>query len=183
MAVLIRVAQLSVIIIGLGWIAFLLYELIQGRNRAPFIPSSRKAIRVSLEKIPLPPNGTVIDLGAGDGKFLRAAKRKYPQLKVIGYEISPLALLVTKVKNTLSRTKVNVIKQDMFTADLSQADMVFCFLLPKDLKRLEQKLQTELSPGTKVISNTFSFPTWQPEQEFTPQSTGLHGFIRVYVVN
>lgn len=183
MSVLIRLAQFSVIIIGLGWIAFLLYELIQGRNRAPFIPSSRKAIRVTLNKIPLPPTGKIIDLGAGDGKFLRAAKRKYPELNVIGYEISPLALLVTNVKNFFSRTKVTVLKQDMFTADISQADMVFCFLLPKDLKRLEQKLQTELKPGSKVISNTFSFPHWQPDQEFTPQSTGLHGFIRVYVVN
>lgn len=183
MSVLIRIFQFSIIIIGLGWIAFLLYELIQGRNRAPFIPSSRKAIRIILEKIPLPKKGLILDLGAGDGKFLRAAKRTYPTLQVLGYEISPLALLVSKVKNTLSRTKVTVKHQDMFTADLSQADMVFCFLLPKDLKRLEHKLRTELRPGSQVISNTFSFPTWQPAQEFTPQSTGLHGFIRVYVVN
>lgn len=183
MSLLIRIAQFSVIFIGLGWIIFLVYELIHGRNRAPFIPSSRKAIRVILEKIPLPSNGMVVDLGAGDGKFLRMAKKKYPNLNVVGYEISPLALLVTKIKNICSRNPVQVVNQDMLKADLSTVDMVFCFLLPKDLKHLEQKLRTELRPGTRVISNTFSFPTWQPEQEFTPKSTGLHGFIRVYIVN
>ncbi|MEK7540251.1 MAG: class I SAM-dependent methyltransferase [Patescibacteria group bacterium] len=183
MSTLIRLGQLSIIIIGIAWISFLVYELIQGRNRAPFIPSSRKAIRVILDNIPLPTHGIIVDLGAGDGKFLRAVKRHAPKLTSLGYEISPLALLLAKIKNILSRTPMNVLKQDMFSANLSEASLVFCFLLPHDLKRLEHKLQTELKPGTRVVSNTFSFPTWHPELELPPNKTGLHGFIRVYVVN
>lgn len=183
MSVLLQVGQFLIIIIGIAWIVFLVYELIQGRHRAPFIPSSRKAVRVILDKIPFPKSGTVVDLGAGDGKFLRAVKRKYPHLQVIGYEISPLALLVMQVKNWLGKNPVTVLNQDMFTADLSQVDMVFCFLLPKDLEHLEHKLQTELAPGTQVVSNTFSFPNWPPQLELPPKITGLHGFIRLYVVN
>lgn len=182
MSVLIRMAQFSVLVVGIIWILFLIYELIQGRNRAPYIPSSKKAIRFILDTIALPKTGFVIDLGAGDGKFLRAAKQKYPELQLRGYEISPLALLVARLKNTLSRTKIQVINQDMFTTDVSKADVIFCFLLPKDLKQLETKLKTQLKPGSKVISNTFSFPTWQPELEISPKTSKLHGFIRVYVV-
>ena len=31
-------------------------------------------------------------------------------------------------------------------------------------KLLEEKLRAELKPGSRVISNTFKFPNWQPEK-------------------
>lgn len=172
-----------VLLIGGGFISFLLIELFQTRHRAPFIPSSRKSIRTILDRIPLPTQGLIMDLGAGDGRFLRQVKAKYPTASVKGFEISWVALVVAHLWNSWSRYPVPVIRQDFLQADVSQASVIFCFLLSKDLSALEHKLQTELKPGTRVISNTFSFPNWKPQIDLTPTETNLAGHIRVYVVS
>lgn len=170
-----------IFILGIFFIVFLLVELILSRKRAPFIPSSKKAIQKILELVPLPEQGLVLDLGSGDGRFLRAVKQKYPQLQVLGYEISPLALVIHKLLN-LFLTKVPVKANDFFFANVSQINVIFCFLLPTDMRRLEQKLQTELPKNAIIISNTFSFKNWLPIQEYKTQITGLAGHIRVYMV-
>lgn len=183
MTILSWISVVLVVGVGLGVIIFLVIELIRSQRHAPFIPSSRKSIQVVLDRVHLPMEGLVMDLGAGDGRFLRKVKARYPTLKVVGYEISWLALSVARVWNSFSNYPVPIIHQDFLTADLSQATVVFCFLLPKDLSALEHKLQTELKPGTQVISNTFSFPHWKPQTDLTPQDTGLAGHIRVYIVS
>lgn len=177
------ISMLVVILLGGALIGLLVVELLQTRKRAPFIPSSFKSIHLMLERIPLPSSGLVIDLGAGDGRFLRQVKATYPQLQVVGYEISLVALLVAHIWNSFSTYPVPIVHQNFLTADLSKANVIFCFLLNKELSVLEHKLLTELKPGTMVISNTFSFPNWQPQIDLFPVDTGLAGHIRVYIVN
>jgi hypothetical protein len=63
--------------------------------------------------------------------------------------------------------------------DLSEADVVTCYLLPETNKKLEDKLLKELKPGTRVISNTFLFPKVQQSKKdgnarlyfFSPENT------------
>lgn len=167
---------------GVIVIIFLIRELISGWSRAPFIPSSRASIRSVLQHITFPPQALVVDLGAGDGRFLRAVRRAYPHATVKGFELSWTAYMVTHVVNLFSRYPVRTVLQDMLTADIRNVDVVFCFLLPRDLVKLQRKLQTELPPHAIVISNTFSFSDWQPRTTLSVQQTGLSGHIRVYAV-
>jgi len=53
--------------------------------------------------------------------------------------------------------RVKVILGSFYKQDLSDADIVACYLLPNTNKKLEGKLLRELQPGTRVISNTFLF--------------------------
>lgn len=169
-----------VIVCGIFFIGFLVYELWTTKNRAPFIPSSSAAIKIILKQIDFPDQGLVMDLGAGEGRVLRAIKKSQPRLLVRGVEISPLALLIGRIENIFNSVKIDLRRENMFEADISQADIIFCFLLTKDLARLEKKLQKDMKPGARLISNTFSFPHWKPSLEISPAESGLYGYIRVY---
>ena len=59
------------------------------------------------------------------------------------------------------RDRVRVEFGDMRTRDLSQADVVFTYLLQRTNDRLHAKLQRELKPGARVISHEFTYPGWE----------------------
>ena len=46
---------------------------------------------------------------------------------------------------------------DLFTTNLSGADVVTCYLLQKTNDQLEATLKRELRPGVRVVSNEFTF--------------------------
>ena len=45
--------------------------------------------------------------------------------------------------------------------DLSDADVVYFFLIPRVYPELKQKLEKELKPGTKVIAYVWPIEGWQ----------------------
>ena len=59
-------------------------------------------------------------------------------------------------------------------ADLSEADLVFCYLYPDVLKKLSRKLHEELQPGATVISFNFPIPGFTPRRILRPAGA-LHG--------
>jgi hypothetical protein len=46
--------------------------------------------------------------------------------------------------------------------DLSEYDLLLVYCPTHVMDQLEPKLKAELKPGARVISNYFTFPTWQP---------------------
>ena len=77
----------------------------------------------------------------------------------VGIELDPLRYLWCQIMITVLglRERVKVVYGDFFKLDLSDADVVACYLLPNTNKKLEGKLLRELHPGTRVVSNTFLF--------------------------
>ena len=55
------------------------------------------------------------------------------------------------------RKQVRILRGDFFKVDLSEADVVFAYLLQNTNDRLKEKLRKELCSGTRLISNTFTF--------------------------
>jgi hypothetical protein len=56
-----------------------------------------------------------------------------------------------------------------------------CYLYPGGMQKLKPKLERELSPGTLVISNTFSIPGWVPAEVFHGEDF-FHSPVYVYKV-
>lgn len=56
------------------------------------------------------------------------------------------------------RDRVEIVYGDFFNQDLSDADVVTCYLLQSTNNKLQWKLKQELRLGTRVVSNSFSFP-------------------------
>lgn len=52
--------------------------------------------------------------------------------------------------------------KDLFTADLSDADVIVMYLLPQQLEKLRPQLE-KMRPGSRVISHQFRIPGVMPE--------------------
>lgn len=140
---------------------------------APSVPWMRRAVIERLDKeikekgLPAP---LIVDLGSGWGTLALAAAKACPGASVVGYEISPVPLMFSRLKARLCGYKtVKFLNADLFGEDFSRADFVLTYLTMPHMERLRPKFEAELKPGAVVICNTFPVPGWTPASEETVQ--------------
>jgi hypothetical protein len=80
----------------------------------------------------------------------------------VGYEISPVMWLIAKIRVTPCRG-ASVKFGDFWRLDLSSADVVLAFLVPRTIGRLEVKAAKEMKPGARLVSYIFPFPNMKPK--------------------
>jgi SAM-dependent methyltransferase len=116
-------------------------------------------VRKMLTLAEVGPGDLVYDLGCGDGRMIVTAARRYGA-RAVGIEIDPLRYVWCQLLITVLglRDRVRIVYGDFFSQDLSEADVVTCYLLQSTNNELEGKFKRELAPGTRVVSNTFTFP-------------------------
>jgi precorrin-6B methylase 2 len=137
---------------------FLISLIWTNTHGAPWVPTSREVINTMLTMAQIKPEELVYDLGSGDGRVLVAAARRF-NARAVGVEMDVSRYLWSVAAVTLLglRKRVRIIRGDFFKIDLSEADVVFTYLLQNTNDRLKEKLRKELRPGTRLISNTFTF--------------------------
>jgi SAM-dependent methyltransferase len=124
-------------------------------SAAPWLPTRRREAERMIELASLRPDEVVYDLGCGDGRLLLMAKKKVPGIKVVGVEISFLFYLIAKI-----RLKT-VLFKNLFKVNLTDADVVFIYLLPKCYEQLKTKLERELRPGSRVVVGVWPIAAWE----------------------
>ncbi len=122
---------------------------------APYLPTFKKDLERIFRIVKIPTKSLVIDLGSGDGKMLViAAKKGY---RVIGYEINPILWLISNLR-LFKYPNAKVKLKSLWRADVSDADLVFTFLLTKYMPKLEKKLQSEMKANSYFASYVFELP-------------------------
>ena len=129
---------------------------------ALYVSTSRKRIAVFADAVAMQPGQVLIDLGCGDGRVLRGVRRHF-DIQAIGYEFNLLAYLKARLL-CLGRRGISIRLRDFWKADLSGADVIFCYLFPDVLPDLSGKLGRELKAGAVVVSANFAIPGWHPEK-------------------
>lgn len=145
---------------------------------AMFVPTANIRVKTFLDAVPMNAEDLLVDIGCGDGRVLRAAKRRYG-VTALGFEINFLAYSIARIRN-LGIEGVRVRWGNFWKADLGDADVVFCYLFPDVMERLAEKLGKELRPGTRVASCNFSIPGWKPLKVLFPDSSLHNDPIYVY---
>ena len=137
---------------------FLMSLVSTSTKGAPWVPTSRQVVHRMLTMADIKPGEVVYDLGCGDGRVLVAAARRFGA-RAVGVEVDVFRYLWSVFAVTLHGLwkQVKVIRGDLFSVDLRQADVVFAYLLQDTNDRLKDKLRRELRPGTRIIANTFVF--------------------------
>lgn len=131
---------------------------------APYVPSPMPVVRRMVELAELGPGKVAVDLGAGDGRLMVAALEA--GAGITGYELHEkrYEVLRAKIAARLDSDRAGVIREDIRTAQVFHADVVFLYLLPGSNAELRPKLLTECKPGALVISHDFDMPEWEPER-------------------
>ncbi len=119
---------------------------------APWWKTSDEKIRRAFKLAKLKEGETVYDLGSGDGGSLIIAAKEF-NAKAVGVEIDPLRYYISKLLTKMNGlSNVKIIKKNFFDVDISNADVVFVYLVPNALKRLKPKFQKELKKSARIVS-------------------------------
>lgn len=122
---------------------------------APFLPTAGIAASRMAALADLRPGEKAYDLGCGDGRLLQAAERA--GACAAGFEISPILFGIAKWRGAGEVRLAN-----FWRADLSDADVIFCFIGKRGMARFEREIWPRLNPGTRVVSNAFRMPGTAP---------------------
>jgi SAM-dependent methyltransferase len=144
-----------------------------------WVPSEDAVVTAMLTLAKVTRTDVVYDLGCGDGRILIAAAKRFGA-RGVGVEIDPD--LVKTARAAVAKAgvgdKVTIIEGNIFdpAIQIGDATVVTLFLLESLNQRLrETRLQTELKPGTRVVSNAFTMgPRWPPEKSESVGNTTIY---------
>src|SRR5688572_11956496 len=109
---------------------------------APYLPSKQHQVQVALEMLEVGEGSVIVDLGSGDGVFMKAAAQKGAE--VYGYELNPILCVVSWLRCWRWRNRVHVRWGNLWHAPLpADTTGVYTFLLHRYMKRFDQKLEAE----------------------------------------
>jgi len=97
----------------------------------------------------------VYDLGCGDGRMLILAAQKYG-CRAVGYDIDPERVQASEENVARNHVEglVKIVQADIFTLDLSKADVIPLYLLPEMNRRLLPQLD-KLKPGSRIVTHDY----------------------------
>ena len=151
-------ALLLLVVVSSAFFGFL-------RTRVPFVPTYNSDIKFILGKIKLDSNSVFYDLGSGDGSVVLLVE-KLTGAKGVGFELTMWTNLLAKLKARLQGRKSKFYKKDFFKADWSEATVIYCYLYPPLMGRIEEKFKQELKPGGVAIVRDFPFPNMNYSEKY-----------------
>ena len=129
-----------------------------------YVPTPHDVVAKMLEVANVSKDDIVYDLGCGDGRIVVAAAQK-KGCQCIGFEIAPdrLKEALDNVRKNHVEDLVRIKDKDIFTVDLSRADVITLYLLPKLNVRLIPQLE-KLKPGSRIVSHDFAMQGIKPDR-------------------
>lgn len=149
-------------IISALFILFLLYVLSAvwppDSPWAPWWQTPEEVCRKMARLAKIGKKDKIYDLGCGSGKALIIANCEFDATG-IGIEIDPLRSLWAKWNVRRAKaTGVTILKENFYKIDLTDATVVYMYLVPNALTRLVPKLSEELRPGVQIVSYVYDLP-------------------------
>lgn len=140
---------------------YLIYYIVAFLSGAPFVPTTNATSQSMIKLAHIKKGMRVYDLGSGEGKLLRLIAQTGAD--AIGVEINPLLVLYSTVYAWFIPHAGNIVIlwRSFWSMRFSDADVIFIYLLPLRMEKLEKKLARECKKGTIVVSNSFLFPHWK----------------------
>jgi predicted RNA methylase len=130
---------------------------------APFVPSPIPVIQRMLQLAELEPGEVLFDLGAGDGRTVIMAAKTFGA-RAVGVELRED--LAKKALSTIHDNgladRVTIVNGDLFSVNLTSADVVFLYLTTSANEKVRPKLESELKKGVRVVSHDYEIVGWKP---------------------
>jgi protein-L-isoaspartate O-methyltransferase len=140
-----------------------------------FVPTPHEVVAKMLEMAEVKKGDVVYDLGCGDGRIVVAAAKL--GAKAYGFDVDPQRIKESKanVKENKVGKNATITRKDIFTVDLSPANVVTLYLLPTLNVKLIPQLE-KLKPGCHIVSHDFDMAGVTPDKaiDFTEKDGTPH---------
>ena len=129
-----------------------------------YVPTRQSVVDAMLKVANVKAGDVLYDLGCGDGRIPVTAAKLGARAVCIDIDPRRTAEANENVKKNNVGDRVKVLNQDLFTTDISEANVVTLYLLPSLNLKLRPTLWKTLKPGTRIVSHDFDMGDWKPEQ-------------------
>jgi hypothetical protein len=138
-----------------------------------WIPTSQELVNKMLDVARVTPADFVIDLGSGDGRIVITAARR--GARALGIEYEPDMVEVSRANAAREGVsgKAEFVKADFFESDFSKATVITMFLRPDIVLKLRPKI-LDLTPGTRIVSNSYEMGEWEADETETIEDGCSH---------
>lgn len=138
--------------IGLSWFA---------GSDAPYVPTKMDYIKQILKLSRIRKGKIFYELGSGDGRVVYEASKLGAES--YGVEQSWIRVWYSRyMAKKLKLKNIQFFHGNIFDRHYYPADIVYIYLLPEGVNRLEKKLKHELKKGAIIITQTYHFKSWKP---------------------
>lgn len=150
------------------------------RTRVPFVPTHAGDIEFIVNKLGIKSSDVFYDLGSGNGKVVFLVS-KLTGATCVGFELSWWTVLFSKIRQQATgNRKIKFKNRDFFKEDWSKANIIYCYLYPPLMGRIEEKFKKEMKPGSIAIIRDFPFPNMKyMEKYFLPKAHEIYIYKKV----
>ncbi len=148
---------------------------------APYITTPMDVVDQMLLAAEVKEGEVLYDLGCGDGRIAVVAAEKFG-CRSKGFDIDPDRIRESRenARNRGVADRATFEQKDVLTLDLSEADVVAFYLLPRYLEKLLPEFQ-KLRPGTRIVSHDFTLDDWPADREIRYTSAEDNQLHRIFV--
>ena len=118
--------------------------------KVPHIKTKQNRLDKVLANLEVNSDTNIYELGCGTAEFLFQIEKQGAK-KLTGFELSPLVYLQARLKTILKKSQAQIKCQNFMQADLSQADIIYMFLVNSVVQQTWQKIKQEVKPGTIIV--------------------------------
>ncbi|OHB65693.1 MAG: hypothetical protein A2Y76_15060 [Planctomycetes bacterium RBG_13_60_9] len=129
-----------------------------------FVPTPQIVVDKMLELAKVTKDDVLYDLGCGNGIIVVTAAKRYG-CRAFGFDVDP-----QRIRESLENVEKNgvgdlvtIMQKDIFTLDLSNANVITLYLLPSLNVKLIPQLE-KLKPGSRIVSHDFDMRGVIPDQ-------------------
>lgn len=136
-------------------------------RRDPFVPTPQPVVAAMLAMAGVDEDDVVYDLGCGDGRMVVTAVEEFGARKGVGVDIDPQRIRESRknAEDAGVTDRTVFIEDSYFDVEIEEATVLSLYLLPDTLSKLRDKFETELKPGTRIVTHDFKIEGWEPIAE------------------
>jgi hypothetical protein len=154
------------LLLALVLLFFILSEFVAFvRTRVPFVPTHAGDIEFIVKKLNITSADTFYDLGSGNGKVAFLVSQM-AGAHCIGFELGWWTFLFAKLKAKITKSKVQFKNQNFFKHPWTEANIIYGYLYPPLMGRVEEKFLADCKPGSIAIIRDFPFPNMPYQDKF-----------------
>ncbi len=152
---------------------------ILGRKKGygvPFVATPYGLAKEALMMCVISKNDVFYDLGCGDGRMVFLAEQAGAK-KVVGYETALWPYVMCVARKWISGSRAQFYKQDFFEKPIGDATIIYAYLMPDPIKKLEEKIKKECRPYTRLVIQDYPFTAIHEVRKTTHGRHTLYSYI------